>query len=84
MPAPWSIPQCREGLGHRLAFQEEREALLTSLRNLPSLAPLVDATSIKERTSGCLNGAGTNEKTILSPCSSIITSSPQLLRGIMP
>lgn len=51
---------------------------------LAQSTPLVDTTSIKERTSGCLNGAGINEKTILSPFSSIITSSSQLLRGIMP
>lgn len=34
-----------------VAFQEEREALLTSLRNLPSLVPLIDVTSVKERIS---------------------------------
>lgn len=42
-------------------FQEEREAL----RNLLSFVSLVAVTSIKERTSGCLHGAGTNENTTL-------------------
>lgn len=35
----------------------KREGLLTSLKNLPSLATLVDVTSIKARASGWLNGA---------------------------
>lgn len=39
--------------------------MLTSLRNLSSLACLVDATSIKDKNSGLLNGAGTNEEAIL-------------------
>ena len=50
-----------------MAFQEETEALLTSLRNLASLACLVDATSIKDINSGLLNGAGTHKKAILPP-----------------
>lgn len=64
-----------------MAFQEETEALLTSLRNLASLACLVNATSIKDINSGLLNEAGTHKKAILSHLPSMITSYPQLTQG---
>ena len=66
------------------ALSRGKGGMLTSLKNLASLSCLVDATSIKDKNSGLLNGAKTNEKAILPLFPSTITSYPQLLREIMP